>query len=394
MALGVLKISCSGQIHRVLLDDEPSFAAIDAVLRGLWPGMRPGSAKYMDSDGDSCSLVEGTFEDFLTTSGSKAGTPDRTILKIMIADDAAPAKQRAPQTPEAHGTVTSARAARASRHRAAQHQVPETTWEEDERDLDELLCQLGDESEPAAPSKRKRQKAKKKEARAALKQQEEAAAGGVDIHASRAGLEDGSLGQEQKMEDAEQTSEPQADSDAEYWGEETPDPEAQYWDEDQNLYPDGEHWQYWGEDTPDPDAHDWGEEEAAAMGSQYWGDEDHPAYSAQTGSWQEALEELLGPPPDLPRAASCPCFPAWCPLLDDDEDAGQYGMLGGMGDPDIEDFFDDPSSTLTLWPPTPGSTPSATPRYQYHNTDPQQQVVWMPVPVTVCNQRWHPHGRW
>lgn len=380
MAFGVLKVSCGGQIHRVLLSDEPSFDVIDAILRDLWPGMRPGSAKYVDSDGDLCILVEGTFEDLLTTS--KTATPDRTILKITIADEVAPAKKSISKAPEAHGNVSSGRSALAPRRRAARSQVPESTWQEDERDLDELLSLFDDEPEPSASLKRKQQKAKRKEARAALKQHSEAAVGGVDAQASQEGFDDGSPEQEQQADHVGHTDEHQEASDVDYWDGESPNEE---------------YWQYWGEGNPDPDAQYWGVEEAAAWESPDWADEDRQDYSNQTGSWHEDLAELLRPPLDLPRAASCPCTPTWRPLLDDEE-AEQYGRLDEMGDPSIEDFFDDPSLPLTLWPPTPGSTPSATPRYQYHDTDHQQQVIWVPVPVPVpvaaCSHCWRPPGQW
>jgi len=380
MAFGVLKVSSGGQIHRVLLEHEPSFSSVDAVLQGLRPGMRPGSAKYLDADGDLCSLVEGTFEDFLIISGCQAGKKDRTILKITIEDDAAPARTVGLQAPEARGNANAARARPIARRKAARQPVLQTTWEEDRRDLEELLCQLEDEPESEARSKRQRQKARKREARAALKQQEEAASSSVDSHVPQAGLEGGNPEPEQDVEDADHASE-QEDLEAEYWGEETADPEAEYWGEDQNLYPDEAYWEQWCEEDPDPDAQYWGEEEAPDLDCQYGWGVDHPEYSAQTGSWLEDLAELLGPYPDLPRASSCPCLPTCSPLLDDDED------------PDIEDFFDDPSLPLTLWPPTPDSTPSPTPRHQYHNTDPQQQVVWVPVPMAAFSHLWYPHGQ-
>jgi len=265
---------------------------------------------------------------------------------------------------------------------------------------------LEPEASSAARTKRKRQKAKKKEARATVKQQQEEAVGGVGVRGSaQQGLEEGSPVQEQSWDadtcraqrepTAKVWGEEDPDSDAQYWGEEyNPDPDAQYWNAEENPDPDAQYWD--GQDYPDPDAQYWGDEENLDPDAQYWrGEGDAEAdenYASETESWSEMLAELLGPDANLPRASSCPCLPAWCPLLDsDDDDCGRYD---GGGDPDIEDFFDDPSSPLDLWPPTPESTPPATPSW-YYSADPQQQrVVWMPVPVTAWNSSLSPHNQW
>eukprot|EP00429_Kryptoperidinium_foliaceum_P111919 CAMPEP_0176294290 /NCGR_PEP_ID=MMETSP0121_2-20121125/57060_1 /TAXON_ID=160619 /ORGANISM="Kryptoperidinium foliaceum, Strain CCMP 1326" /LENGTH=70 /DNA_ID=CAMNT_0017635303 /DNA_START=125 /DNA_END=333 /DNA_ORIENTATION=- len=64
-ATAVLKVRGGGEIHRILLGPGYGFEAVHAAVSALWPDLPEGAMKYMDGDGDWCTLVEGTYEDFI-----------------------------------------------------------------------------------------------------------------------------------------------------------------------------------------------------------------------------------------------------------------------------------------------------------------------------------------
>lgn len=84
----VLKVTCKDEIHRLMLEGEPSFEGVNALLQSLWKGTDIPIAKYTDEDGDSCTLVEATFTDFMTTAkpsfeeALQSGA--RPVLKVSL----------------------------------------------------------------------------------------------------------------------------------------------------------------------------------------------------------------------------------------------------------------------------------------------------------------------
>jgi len=78
----VLKIMSKDDVHRVQLEGEITYAVVDAAIKQLFPNVR--SAKYADDEGDMCTLCEGSFSDFVSTSGNSQG---RSMLKLEIVND-------------------------------------------------------------------------------------------------------------------------------------------------------------------------------------------------------------------------------------------------------------------------------------------------------------------
>jgi hypothetical protein len=79
----VLKISCGGDIHRIQLLSDVGYASMKNAVQGLWPRSSIDSMKYIDEEGDHCTLVEATFTDFMETS--QATSCGRQMLKVEVA---------------------------------------------------------------------------------------------------------------------------------------------------------------------------------------------------------------------------------------------------------------------------------------------------------------------
>jgi len=85
MAGTVLKLSYNGEIHRVLLGDgEVTFRGIDAAIKKVWPDGEATDAKYVDDEGDKCTLCQASFDDFLALC-SEAATGGRRVLRLELA---------------------------------------------------------------------------------------------------------------------------------------------------------------------------------------------------------------------------------------------------------------------------------------------------------------------
>merc|ERR1719210_1087911 len=82
MADTVLKVSCGGHIHRLLLEAEPEFSAVDAAGRQVWPSALPGTATFANAAGDIRPLMEDTFHEFLATT--YIGPASRPTLKLEL----------------------------------------------------------------------------------------------------------------------------------------------------------------------------------------------------------------------------------------------------------------------------------------------------------------------
>mmetsp|Transcript_33112 Transcript_33112/g.87569 ORF Transcript_33112/g.87569 Transcript_33112/m.87569 type:complete len:545 (+) Transcript_33112:130-1764(+) len=77
----ILKVESEGEIRRWVFQAPPDYAAVGAALEKLWPACNPSSAKYLDDEGDACTLVAATFSDFLTTA---SGAADRPVLRLQL----------------------------------------------------------------------------------------------------------------------------------------------------------------------------------------------------------------------------------------------------------------------------------------------------------------------
>lgn len=93
----VLKLKLQGAVHRVLLAaDEVSIAVIEAAIQQVRPGLGIEAARYLDEDGDLCSLGPASLTDFLGTAAID-GAGCCPVLKIELQEpppgraDAAPA---------------------------------------------------------------------------------------------------------------------------------------------------------------------------------------------------------------------------------------------------------------------------------------------------------------
>jgi hypothetical protein len=78
----VLKVDCEGDLRRALLKGTPSYAIVDQAVQEIWPQRSARGAKYVDEDGDGCTLLEETFTDFLSTAKQ---TATGQVLKLQLA---------------------------------------------------------------------------------------------------------------------------------------------------------------------------------------------------------------------------------------------------------------------------------------------------------------------
>eukprot|EP00929_Paragymnodinium_shiwhaense_P027547 TRINITY_DN16147_c0_g1_i1.p1 TRINITY_DN16147_c0_g1~~TRINITY_DN16147_c0_g1_i1.p1 ORF type:complete len:460 (+),score=100.03 TRINITY_DN16147_c0_g1_i1:84-1463(+) len=157
----VLEISCCGYLKQTSLSaDGLDYKAVVTSIAKAFPGRKASVFKYKDEDGDLCTLVEGTFEDFLGSAHSRG--PDKADLQLDIILEEA---KREAHAPARSTTLRSQRA-------------PASQWEEDARDLEELLTTLeldtGDadavEEEAQQSKKKRKKKGKRSSARTSEKE--------------------------------------------------------------------------------------------------------------------------------------------------------------------------------------------------------------------------------
>lgn len=139
MAAVVLKVVCQGQTHRIPLKDCPDYAAVELAIRSLSPRPEAYVAKYLDEDGDLCTLVEATFSDFLSTALEAAAAK-------MAAATSCAAALRVLRV-EVFEVLEATCACLVQGPTAVR---PGLTWEEDPRDIEELLREIGEEEAPLA----------------------------------------------------------------------------------------------------------------------------------------------------------------------------------------------------------------------------------------------------
>lgn len=77
----ILKVDCEGDLRRALLSGTPNYAGIDRAIQEIWPQRSAREAKYLDEEGDACTLTEQTFPDFLCTAKK---TTTSQVLRLSL----------------------------------------------------------------------------------------------------------------------------------------------------------------------------------------------------------------------------------------------------------------------------------------------------------------------
>lgn len=96
----ILKVDCEDDVRRALLKGTPTYADIDRAVQEIWPNRSAREAKYVDEEGDACTLTEHTFSDFLCTTAKTA--PQLQMLRLTLSPaGAAVDTDRAPTATEA-----------------------------------------------------------------------------------------------------------------------------------------------------------------------------------------------------------------------------------------------------------------------------------------------------
>lgn len=84
----VLKLKYEGELYRVLLGErEVTYGGIREAIAKVLPGQDAERARYLDEEGDLCTLCESSFSDFLAISGEAAG---RRVLKLELSAASTP----------------------------------------------------------------------------------------------------------------------------------------------------------------------------------------------------------------------------------------------------------------------------------------------------------------
>jgi len=355
-AMAVLKVRCGGDIHRILIGPGYCFQAVQAEVARLLPNLPDGAMKYMDSDGDWCTLVESTFDDFVVTmlSSQRGVSGERPTLRLEVIG-------AAPQG----GPTTTLQAPRprckAPRRRRRETQVVALRWAEDGRDLEKLVREVEDappslEQEPegiadesAAPALMQRgANAEAKRRRRPPKKQRHArdAASSVaePVTAAMEGTDDGGC---------EHTVEP----------------------DDCIVAPTEET----GSAAP---ARPIEEPECAPLPQVGGASAGAATVLARSWTWPGPLAAPAPPPPSMAKTTSqetdmseAEMVEELCRILG--------GEKGGRSLPE--------APSPLLWPPTPENTPPPSPRAGSSGSSacgwPQQthqpQLVWVPVPILV-----------
>jgi len=83
----ILKVDCEGDMRRALLSGNLTYATIDHAVQEIFPRRSAREAKYLDEEGDSCTLAEHTFTDFLCTAKK---TATGQVLKLLLSQASVP----------------------------------------------------------------------------------------------------------------------------------------------------------------------------------------------------------------------------------------------------------------------------------------------------------------
>jgi len=99
-----LKVDCDGDLRRALLKGTPNYAAIDRAVQEIWPHRSAREAKYVDDEGDACTLNERTFPDFLCTAKR---TATGQVLRLVLSQPSGEASVDPDQAPSATESFSS-----------------------------------------------------------------------------------------------------------------------------------------------------------------------------------------------------------------------------------------------------------------------------------------------
>jgi len=78
----ILKVEREGDLRRALLTGTPGYADVERAVMELWPGHSMAEAKYVDEEGDLCSVTEHTMSDFMVTA--KTSSHGKSILRLQL----------------------------------------------------------------------------------------------------------------------------------------------------------------------------------------------------------------------------------------------------------------------------------------------------------------------
>merc|ERR1740121_1602476 len=153
MTGAVLKVTCEGHIYRMPFDAELGCAVALTAVHELLPDAKVGAATFPGADGSNRVLTEDTFEEFLTTAMTAPSGRATFKLQMDLPGESAQQEQVAiaqpepgPQPQGSGGGADGAKRPRSGAVRRAQRrqakaaaEAARTQWEEDPRDLDQLV---------------------------------------------------------------------------------------------------------------------------------------------------------------------------------------------------------------------------------------------------------------
>lgn len=342
----VLKIECQGQTHRMPLalppGEKPNWAMILNVIDAITPRPKAYVAKYTDEDGDLCTLIETTFSDFLETALEPASNPKGSaILKLKV-------------LPVFDEPIGPAMAPVATDHRLGRRGTnsvqARSRWEEDPRDLDKLLEELGEGRLPDSALPHSSIPSKKRGAPKARKQNK--------LRGDQSACPSQRMAQK-NLKAVVAENENQLDK----WPKQDTKDEQHAWcdpvqqrdknDQDnQDTLAEKQHEHHEQGNQNEEDNQD----VLAKMQCTYFNQVEHPEQGDQNEADQQ--DELAEK-----QHAQC--------------NQVEHHQQGSKNDEHKEDTLAEksPDTDLQLWPSTPEDTPPSTPRHP----QPAQQIVWVPV---------------
>lgn len=102
-SVAVLKVTYQSEVRRCLLASvRPSFEEITESIAKLFPEAKECTARYLDEDGDACTLCEASLSDFLAQAANgvdMANSTGKMVLRLELVS--LPQAAQAPALPEA-----------------------------------------------------------------------------------------------------------------------------------------------------------------------------------------------------------------------------------------------------------------------------------------------------
>ena len=153
--MAVLKVSCDDHIYRISVPWESDSASLWRLIESAVPGLGQRTLVFVDPVGKEQPLSSSTYSLFKSTA--REAVSGRPILKLEAVPVTADSSRGSPPLSDKgpnDGIVLRLRAY-AGRGRRQPRGVQQTrTWEEDPRDLDELLAQFDTQDSNAATVKK------------------------------------------------------------------------------------------------------------------------------------------------------------------------------------------------------------------------------------------------